>query len=182
MKIAAVVRRPRALPFKGDAEALNELVKIGRQSADALQNLFAIAEFKRDDRTAYQRQYMAQRRERERKVIRIEEWATDRKLTLDQRKDLLHKRYAEWESKRSKHTAKLHAQFKRENNREPTWQETQSFVRDFWVAVDLELARMMDEIQRVESSPKRAKRVVKVTPKVSNPTFQQALQKAFTKR
>ena len=50
-KLRSTVEKPRALPFKGEAEVLNELLLIGRQNLDAMEKLVALAEFKRDDYT-----------------------------------------------------------------------------------------------------------------------------------
>jgi hypothetical protein len=79
-KLRSSVEKPRSMPFKDDAEALNELLVIGRQNLDAMENLISVAEFKRGDKNEYQREYMAAKRQRDRKVCELEELMTGKPL------------------------------------------------------------------------------------------------------
>jgi hypothetical protein len=74
-RLRNVVSRPRALPFDGDSETLNELLVLGRQNLEAMENLISVAEFKRGAKGSYMSGFMRAKRERDRKLILIEEVA-----------------------------------------------------------------------------------------------------------
>jgi hypothetical protein len=95
-KLRSTVHKPRSMPFKDDSEVLNELLTIGRQNLQAMENLIQVAEIKRDDRNAYQRQYMAAKRQRDRKVIELEEVMVGKRLSVDERAKVLLRQYGVW--------------------------------------------------------------------------------------
>lgn len=129
-KLRVAVDKPRAMPFRAECETLNELLVVGRQSRSAMEKLIEIAEFKRSTRGTYQREFMAKKRERERKVIRIECLIADRTLSLDERVLALNRQYEVWGQERESFLRK----------RAPTsWKSRNKAISDFWMFRDREL-------------------------------------------
>lgn len=173
-KLRSNLAKPRALPFRGEFEVLNELLIIGRQSPEALENLIKLAEFKRDnDKNSYQREYMAAKRQRDRKVILLEETMTGRKLSLEERRKLLLKQYAVWN--REKDVMLRSVQDK-------PWAERNAAIREFWQRKEHEVDLLQAE---AGSQPvKRFKKYkVDAPAKPAKPTvMREALKKALDKR
>ncbi len=151
-KLRSTIEKPRAMPFKGDAEPLNELVRLGRQDRVALDKLVELAEYKRSGRVAYQQQYMAAKRQRERKVITLEELLTGRKLTLDERHNVLVKQYDMWHRERER--------FIKEHD--GSWIERNEALKEFWAAREGELDALIVEARRTLDQTVARKRVVTV--------------------
>lgn len=174
-KLRSNLPKPRALPFRGEFEALNELLVIGRQSEEAFNNLIKLAEFKRggEDKNSYQRDYMAAKRKRDRKVIALEETMTGKKLSLEERRKLLLKQYAVWN--REKDVMLRSVQDK-------PWAERNAAIREFWERKEHELDLLQTE---AGSQPVKRFRRYKVepAPKPTKPTvMREALSKALDKR
>lgn len=151
-KLSTTVPKPRSMPFKDEAECLNELLIIGRQSPEAMQNLIEVAEAKRGGKNDYQRQYMAAKRQRDRKVLELEELMTGKKLNIDQRAALLHRQYDIWNREKTEHLAR-HA--------DRSWAERNEQTRHFWERKEHELDALIREARA--SGPVKRKYVVKVT-------------------
>lgn len=152
-KLRGTVGKPRALPFKGEAEVLNELLIIGRQNPQALENLIEVAEFKRGGRNEYQRQYMAAKRKRDRKVVEFEERVLGKKLAPEAKIQVLHRQYAVWNRERDALLAKLG---------EVEWGERNERLREFWERKERELDALIEEAK--STGPVKRKRVVNVAP------------------
>lgn len=136
-KLRSTVEKPRALPFRGDVEVLNELLVIGRQSREAFNNLIGLAEFKRDQsKSSYQREYMAAKRQRDRKVILLEETMTGKKLDLDARRMLLLRQYAIWNKERDALLSSMG---------DTPWTKRNEAVREFWQRKEHELDLLQAE-------------------------------------
>jgi hypothetical protein len=147
-----VVQRPRALPFTGDAEPLNELLVIGRQSTQALENLLAVVENKREQRPGYMAAFMAAKRARERKLVDIEELLLARKLTLDERMALIRATQARWANEKKAHIERCCTEYREQIGREPQWLQRNQFIKDFWMHKDMELDTMLDRTKDVVST------------------------------
>jgi hypothetical protein len=157
-KLRSTVSKPRSMPFKDDAEVLNELLVIGRQNLQAMENLIQVAEIKRDDRNAYQRHYMAAKRQRDRKVIELEEVMVGKKLSVDDRAKVLLRQYSVWNKERLDFLEKLG---------EASWLERNDKLKDFWTRKEREIDALLAEaklqggikrkyVVRVEAKPKTA--------------------------
>lgn len=143
-RIRNASKRPRSLPFRGDAEVLNELVIIGRQNPQALENLIEVAFAKRDyDRNEYLKRHTYARRARERKRVRIEEMVLNMKLSVDGRKDLLLRVYDEWNTNRDRYVEQRAEEYRKEHGKEPHCLIRNQFIADYWQQVDAELDRML---------------------------------------
>jgi hypothetical protein len=145
-KIRSTLVKPRALPFKDDSEVLNELLVIGRQNVQALENLIEVAEFKRDDKNEYQRKYMAAKRQRDTKVIKLEEMLQGKKLTLDERKNVLLKQYEVWEKERKAYL---------EAHQDMAWADRNAAIRKFWAKKEADVDELIHEAQNAQQKHKR---------------------------
>lgn len=173
-KLNSTLPKPRALPFRAELEVLNELLVIGRQSKEAFDNLIALAQFKRDDRNTYQRDYMAAKRQRDRKVIKLEESMVGRKLTLDERRHLLLKQYEVWNKERDVFLKTI---------ADRPWAERNAALKDFWKRKEDEIDLLQNEADR--HGPVKRHRVYKVEApkKPPKPTvMREALKKALDTR
>jgi hypothetical protein len=158
-KLRSVVKRPRAMPFKDEAEPLNELLLIGRQSVEAMEALIQVAEFKRggdEARKAYMREFMAAKRRRDRKVIELEEKLVGRPMGLDERNGVLLRQYQVWHKERDQLLAKLGDRVE--------WAEKNAAIKQFWAAKEREVEALLDEASKMEKTVQR-KRVVVVEAK-----------------
>lgn len=138
-RLRSLLAKPRALPYNGESEVLNELLVIGRQRRESFDRLIELAEFKRDDRGSYQRRFMAAKRQRERKFIQLEELMQGRKLTLDERKDAMLRQYEVWNRERTK-TLDAHPNL--------SWQGRNELIRHFWEAKEAEIEALMEEAKQ----------------------------------
>ena len=133
-KIKAHVSKPDMLPFDGDQECLNELISIGRQNAAALDALIAIVESKRPDKNAYQREFMASKRRRDAKVLKLKQFAMGVKLSNEDKVFVLSQQYAVWNADKDVY---LKAQG------ELTWEERNAAIQAFWSQKESELDAMI---------------------------------------
>ena len=171
-KLRTTVSRPRALPFKDDSEPLNELLVIGRQNPAAMENLIEVAQVKRDDRNEYQRQYMAAKRQRDRKVILLEELLEGRKIPHDYRVRVLQRQYVVWNKERDQFISGLG---------EIPWAERNAQLRVFWERKESEIDELIEEAKKRGPVVRKRKRVVVVAQEPKSP-FGQALASALKKR
>ena len=166
------VERPRALPYKDDLEVLNELLIIGRQDVKALDNLIAIAQFKRsapeEKKNEYQREFMAAKRKRDKAMCQLEEALTGRALSADKRRALLLKQYKRWNDEKDKHLSLCG---------DISWTERNAVIKDFWYAKDLEVAKAYKNAVAEQAKKVTKKRVV-----IARPLVREALIKAIDKR
>lgn len=170
-KLRNTVEKPRSLPFKDDAEALNELLLIGRQNLQAMENLIAVAEFKRTNKNDYQREYMAAKRQRDRKVLLLEELMSGKPVEPVHRKAVLRQQYTVWNKERD-------VLLKR--NSSAGWSERNRILKSFWDTKELELDGLIDEARKTGPVKRGPKRVVKVTQEPKTP-FGKALANAIKK-
>lgn len=153
-RLRSTVQRPRALPFKGDVEALNELLVVGRQNLQAMENLISLAMSKRGDRGGYQRQYMAAKRQRDRKVLQLEELMTGKPLTQTDRLRVLKHQYDVWNRERDQFVAALG---------DAAWADRNARIKWFWERKEHEIDMLIAEAQA--HGPVKRKYVVKVQQK-----------------
>lgn len=168
-KLRNTVEKPRALPFKEDAEVLNELLVIGRQNVTAMENLIAVAEFKRGGKNDYQREYMAAKRKRDRKVIELEELMVGKKLSNEQRVKVLKRQYEVWNREREQYLS---------TKGEMTWLEKNEAIRSFWDRKEHEIDTLIGEAKA--SGPIKRKYKVEV-PKAPKTGFGKTLANALKK-
>jgi hypothetical protein len=152
-KLRSTVKKKRSLPFKEDAECLNELLVVGRQSEPAMEALIEVAAFKRPGRNDYQREFMAAKRRRDRKVLELEEALVGRQLGLDERNDVLLRQYDIWNREKNTLLAKLG---------EVDWTERNAAIRDFWTGKEAELDGLIEEAKKTLNKTATRKRVVVV--------------------
>jgi hypothetical protein len=185
-KLRTLIKKPRALPFKEEAEVLNELVLIGRQDPQKLEQLIKVAEFKRSSHNEKQADLMRARRTRERMAIELEEILSGKKIvTAEARRQFLLRQYEVWNKQKNTHVAQLGDAFIERNNELPNWDHQNQFKKDFWDKVDIELSAMLEEAKRTLGKTVTRKRVVvieKPTPEPSNPAVKVALKKALEAR
>lgn len=163
-KLHSAVQRPRALPFKDEAEVLNELLLVGRQNREAMENLIKLAEFKRDDHNEYQRKFMAQKRQRERRIIAIEEILLGKTYTPEEARKALLKQYDQWNKEKAAHIEQCRMSYYQQFGQEASWEQRNQFIREFWALKDMELDMMEEEAQRIREQMAVKKRRIVVTP------------------
>jgi hypothetical protein len=153
-KLRSTVKKKRSMPFKEDAECLNELLVVGRQSEAAMEALIEVAAFKRPGRNDYQREFMAAKRRRDRKVLELEEALVGRVLGLDERNQVLLKQYDIWNKEKSAVLEVLG---------EVDWSERNAAIREFWTKKEAEIDALIEEAKRTVAERTVArKRVVVV--------------------
>jgi len=138
-KLRNTVGRPRSMPFKEDAEVLNELLVVGRQNLQAMENLIAVAEQKRGGKTEYQREYMAAKRRRDRKVLQFEETTLGKTLSPAQRKKVLGRQYIVWNKERDQML---------DAHQDQSWAARNEMIRGFWRQKEEELDALVEEAGR----------------------------------
>jgi len=168
-KLRNTVEKPRALPFKEDAEVLNELLVIGRQNVTAMENLIAVAEFKRGGKNDYQREYMAAKRKRDRKVLELEELMTGKKQPKDVQAKTLKRQYEVWNREREQYLA---------TKGDMPWVEKNEAIRAFWDRKEHELDALIAEAKAHGPVKRKYKVEVPKTPKTG---FGKALANALKK-
>ncbi|MEM5400794.1 hypothetical protein [Paraburkholderia unamae] len=154
------VQKPRAMPYKDDAEPLNELLVIGRQSLQAMENLIAVAEYKRnDDRNEYQRKFMAATRRRFKLAFELEARRIGRDLTLDERTRFMHELQAQWSEERDAYVVRRTEQVQQQIGA-VSHDDKREFISQFWDMKTQELLAMMSEAK--PPALRKKKRVVEV--------------------
>jgi hypothetical protein len=161
-RLKALLARPRALPYRDEAEPLNELLVIGRQSPQALDNLLDAVQFKRSDRSSYQREYMAAKRARERKAIQLESLLRGRDLTLDERQQSLLKQYEIWNKEKEQFLTDRATEHQAEFGEAPDWMARNAYTKHFWEIKDAELDTLLQEATRTLAKTVTRKRLVVV--------------------
>jgi hypothetical protein len=169
-KLRTTVEKPRSMPFKDDAEVLNELLTIGRQNVAAMENLIGVAEFKRSSKNDYQRNYMAAKRQRDRKVYELEELMTGKALTQDARTKVLRRQYEVWNKEKDANLKGLG---------EIAWTERNDATRQFWERKERELDALIVEAKANGPVKRKYRVVVAKEPKTE---FGKALVSAVTPR
>ena len=137
-KIKAYVAKTRGLPFKEDQECLNELIEIGRQNPDALEALLAIVASKRSDKGAYQREFMAAKRKRDAKALKLKALLSGKKLDNSEKVAALSAQYGFWNAERD---AYLAAQGELE------WAARNAAIRTFWDTKEAELDELLGKAE-----------------------------------
>lgn len=165
-KLRNTVGKPRALPFRDDSEVLNELLVIGRQNLQAMENLISVAEFKRSNKNDYQREYMAAKRKRDRKVLTREELMSGRKLSQTDKTRVLKHQYTVWNKEKDALLQRIKAL---------SWAEKNEQARLFWERKEAEIDALIAEAKA--SGPVKRKYKVDV-PKQPSTTFGQKLAQA----
>lgn len=150
-RLRSLLDKPRTTPYRGETEFLNELLVIGRQRRESFERLVELAEYKRDDRGSYQRRFMAAKRQRERKVIALEELLRGKKLGLDERKDALLKQYEVWNREKEAMLAKFPG---------AEWIKRNELIKQFWDTKEAELDALIAEASKPPVSRKRKEVVV----------------------
>ncbi len=168
-KLRNTVEKPRAMPFKDDAECLNELLIVGRQNLQAMENLIAVAEYKRGNKNDYQREYMAAKRQRDRKVLLLEELMSGKPVPAELRPKVLVQQYKVWNKERDNAV-----------RADLPWAERNQAIKQFWDTKERELDELIEEARKngpVKRGPKRVV-VVKQQPKTA---FAEKLANAIKK-
>lgn len=171
-KLRTSVARPRSMPFKDKSEVLNELLVVGRQSVQAMENLIEVAEVKRGDRNEYQKNYMATKRRRERKIIEHAELMAGAKLPLSERVKVVRDQFARWHREKDATLAAL--------PEGTSWLQKNEATRLFWEAKDEELDVLIARAQ--ERGPVRRRRVVSVAPPPPKTEFGKSLRAALQRK
>jgi hypothetical protein len=141
-RIESHARDTGPLPFLGGTEVLNELITVGRQNSKALANLLLLVKNKRSNKNDYQREFMATKRRRDRKAIDFEEMILDRKLTPDERRKFLIKKYMEWSAQRERFLSTLGS---------VDWDYRNSELRSFWQTIENDMDEMTKHMTTVEA-------------------------------
>ncbi len=170
-KIRSSVAKPRAMPFKDEAECLNELLRIGRQNLTAMENLIEVAQFKRDPKINYQKEFMAAKRQREFLAVRLEEMLQGTKMTLDERRMFLLKQTETWNKEKAQYLAKMG---------DISWTDKNKAIREFWTQREQDLRQLIEEAQKTQEHFRKHKRVVEVRPPKET-AMKSAFKKALTK-
>lgn len=170
-KLRNTVEKPRALPFKDEAEALNELLVIGRQNLAAMENLISVAEYKRSNKNDYQREYMAAKRQRDRKVLLLEELMSGKPVAKEHRAAVLEHQYKVWNKERD-------ALLKRNANAD--WTMRNKLIKNFWDTKEAEIDALIEEAKKNGPVRRGTKRVVVIRPEPKTP-FGKALANAIKK-
>ena len=144
-KIVTNVESLSGSAFAEDLEPLNELVIIGRQSRKALDNLIQVVHNKRSDKADYQREFMAAKRKRDRKVVHLKEVLTGHALNLEERRQLLLDQYTTWHAEREKFL---------ESIKSLDWDERNAALREFWQRKEEALDAMLMDITSIHSEQK----------------------------
>lgn len=168
-KLRGTVEKPRSLPFRDEAEVLNELLLIGRQNVAAMENLIAVAEFKRGGKNEYQREYMAAKRKRDRKVFELEALMSGKPLNQTTKARVLKHQYQVWN--------KEQAQFLEPKNN-LSWAQKNDAKREFWQRKEAELDALIAEAKANGPVKRKYKVEVAKTPRTG---FGKALANALKK-
>lgn len=172
-KVRSSVAKPRAMPFKDEAEPLNELLRIGRQNLQAMENLIEVAQFKRDPKHNYQKEFMAAKRQRDMKVIKLEELLQGKRLSLEERRALLLKQYDIWNKEKN--------QYLKEKG-DLAWKDRNAAIKLFWLTREQDIEQLIIEASKAQEHFRKHKRVVEVPQKPPKPTLmREAMKKALTK-
>ena len=135
--------------FAENMAVYNALVDLGRESPDALANVYALVERKRRGVPAakkvdYQRDYMRQRRVRVNKAIELEEIVRGKPMGADERKAYGIAVLADWMRQRQEMLAK---------HPEASWKDRNELVGKFWEELEARLDNELEEAHKVLEAP-----------------------------
>jgi hypothetical protein len=135
-KIWTAVGKPRSMPFKEDMEHLNELIKIGRQSEQALNNLLELVQYKRGDAATYMREFMRAKRARDAKYLAFWMLENGKKLDRDEQRKVLIEKYFEWHAKKREFL---------EPYGNISYEERNALYKMFWSEIDKDLTAKLEK-------------------------------------
>jgi len=173
------ITQPRRLPYKDEAEMLNELIKIGRQSPVALEKLIAVAEFKRNlSDVSYMASFMSHSRRRVKDTLQIEQTMLGQTYTHEERYEAEHRVKAQWAAEKEAFLVKAQEEYGA--GKLPHDQKI-AMTRQFWARVDTLIEELKVRAETVKSKIE-APRKRKVTLDMAIPESEMAqkLNKAFT--
>lgn len=157
--IRSSTRKAEINPFKGEVAFLNELVRIGRQSEQEMENLIARAKSNRGGertelRLSYQRQFMRNKRFRETLFLEITQIQESKTLDAQARRSCLIVQRAIWELGKENYVKKRFSE-------ESSYCMTSNFelkgklIRQYWESVQ---TRLIDQLSRLD--PQVAQKVI----------------------
>ena len=115
---------------------------------------------------------MAAKRQRDRKVIAVEEMLQGRTLTLDERRRVLLSQYAEWNKEKAAWLAA----------RGPlAWEERNAALREFWAVKDEESERLAEEVKKFREGHERLQRMTDPEPTYPKKELDAARKKLLAK-
>jgi hypothetical protein len=176
--------RLTGLPYAGKEGVLNELLVIGRHCAQALENLIAVAKYKRGDGTltAYQREYMRISRARLSKASKLEERLIGKKMTLLEKREFEVERQAQWMAERDAYIARHEGVAKVGHD------DRLSRIAGFWRQKELQLDGQLaaaqagsEELREAALPIRRNMRVISGTPGEETPMLAQAVKKLLSR-
>lgn len=176
------ITQPRRLPYKDDAEVLNELIKTGRQSPVALEKLIAVVEFKRNfNDTSYMATFMAESRRRVKEALFVQQTVAGVTFSHEERYEAERKVKAQWTTEKYSfmEEALLEYQAATGEDKLPHDQKLE-LSKAFWAKVDAELIGMRERaiaLRGVVDAPKKYK--VTIDKKVPDSEIVCKLNKAY---
>jgi hypothetical protein len=135
-----------------------------------MEALIALAESKRGGKSDYQREYMATKRRRERKVLLLEELMTGKPVPKAQQADVIKHQNAVWSREKEALLDRLG---------DLPWAARNDRLRAFWDRKERELDALIAEAR--DSGPVKRRRVVRVRPQPKS-AFGQQLAGALDRR
>lgn len=169
-RLRSTVPRPRSLPFSKEVEVLNELLIVGRQNLSAMEALIELAESKRDTKNDYQRDYMATKRRRDRKVLQLEELMVGAAIPHTQQLSVLQHQYSVWKREKDTLLASLG---------NSSWHDRNEKLREFWQTKEGELDALIEEAK--VRGPVRRRKVIHIKRQPKS-DFGQKLASALDRR
>ena len=176
------ITQPRRLPYKGDAEVLNELIKIGRQSPVALEKLIAVVEFKRNlDDTSYMATFMAESRRRVKEALFIQQTVAGVTFSHEERYAAERKIKAQWATEKHSFLEEARIEYSAATGEEKLPHDQKlDLSKAFWAKIDAELIGMREraiELRGIVAAPKKYK--VTVDKKVQDSDIARKLNSAY---
>lgn len=157
--IRSSTRKPQVNPFKGEVAFLNELVRIGRQSEQEMENLIARAKSNRGGertelRLSYQRQFMRNKRFRETLFLEITQIQESKTLDAQARQSCLSVQRAIWELGKENYVRKRFSQ-EASSCMTSNFELKGKLIRQYWESVQTQL---IDQLSRLD--PQVAKKAI----------------------
>lgn len=176
------ITQPRRLPYKDDAEVLNELIKIGRQSPVALEKLIAVVEFKRNyNDTSYMATFMAESRRRVKEALFVQQTIAGVTFTHTERYAAERKIKELWAAEKHSFMEEAQLEYSAVTGEEKLPHEQKlELSKAFWIKVDAELIGMREraiELRGAADAPKKYK--VTIDKKVPDSEIARKLNKAY---
>lgn len=159
------ITQPRRLPYKDDAEVLNELIVIGRQSPIALEKLIAIVEFKRNlSEKTYMASFMAASRKRVKDALRVQEIMAGVAYNAEERYEAERKVKELWTAEKMSFIEEAERKYVEATGEEALPYDQRIEVnKAFWAKIDAELVDMKERAEALSvtiKAPKKYKVVV----------------------